>query len=339
MNPKLKEKLLESLMAVLPITLIVLALSVALVPMDVGTAVMFTVGAVLLVFGMGLFQLGAEMAMTPLGEGIGVQMERVKKIPLIVAIAFVMGVIITIAEPDLQVLAQQVPSIPNKVLIYSVAVGVGAFLALAVVRILKRISLSKLLVVLYGLLAAVSIFVPERFLAVAYDSGGVTTGPITVPFIMAMGVGMAAVRGDKNAASDSFGLVALSSIGPILAVLLLGCARAQAAEIVTTSFPCYDFARQIAGDAAQVQEVIRLANLEGVPLPPDNDVRFIDAMMPTFNPDGMPSMRQDVLAKRPTEVEEFAGVVRQRAKKYGMPTPANDFFYTRIREIEAGYDQ
>ena len=223
MNPKLKEKLLESLMAVLPITLIVLALSVALVPMDVGTAVMFTVGAVLLVFGMGLFQLGAEMAMTPLGEGIGVQMERVKKIPLIVAIAFVMGVIITIAEPDLQVLAQQVPSIPNKVLIYSVAVGVGAFLALAVVRILKRISLSKLLVVLYGLLAAVSIFVPESFLAVAYDSGGVTTGPITVPFIMAMGVGMAAVRGDKNAASDSFGLVALSSIGPILAVLLLGC--------------------------------------------------------------------------------------------------------------------
>lgn len=90
---------------------------------------------------------------------------------------------------------------------------------------------------------------------------------------------------------------------------------------------------------AAMQEVIRLANLEGVPLPPDNDVQFIDAMMPTFNPEGMPSMRQDVLAKRPTEVEEFAGVVRQRAKKYGMPTPANDFFYTRIREIEAGYDQ
>ena len=190
MNPKLKEKLMESLTAVLPITLIVLALSVVLVPMDVGTAVMFTVGAVLLVFGMGLFQLGAEMAMSPLGEGIGVQMERVKKIPVIVAIAFVMGVIITIAEPDLQVLAQQVPSIPNKVLIYSIAVGVGAFLALAVVRILKRISLSKLLLALYGLLAVVSVFVPESFLAVAYDSGGVTTGPITVPFIMAMGVGM-----------------------------------------------------------------------------------------------------------------------------------------------------
>ena len=145
MNPKLKEKILESLAAVLPITLIVMALSVILVPMDVGTSVMFTVGAVLLVFGMGLFQLGAEIAMTPLGEGIGVETERVKRIPVIVGIAFLMGVIITIAEPDLQVLAQQVPSVPNKVLIYAVAVGVGVFLALAVLRILKRISLSRLL--------------------------------------------------------------------------------------------------------------------------------------------------------------------------------------------------
>ena len=90
---------------------------------------------------------------------------------------------------------------------------------------------------------------------------------------------------------------------------------------------------------AAMQEVIRLANLEGVPLPPDNDVRFIDAMMPTFNPEGMPSMRQDVLAKRPTEVEQFAGVVRRLAQKHGMPTPANDFFYEKIREIEANYNK
>ena len=90
---------------------------------------------------------------------------------------------------------------------------------------------------------------------------------------------------------------------------------------------------------AAMQEVIRLANLEGVPLPPDNDVQFIDAMMPTFNPEGMPSMRQDVLAKRPTEVEQFAGVVRRLAQKHGMPTPANDFFYEKIREIEANYNK
>ncbi|MDO5377552.1 MAG: DUF1538 domain-containing protein, partial [Clostridia bacterium] len=223
MNPKLKEKTLESLSAVLPITLIVLALSVTLVPMELGPVVMFAVGAVMLVVGMGLFQLGAEMAMSPLGEGIGVQMERAKRLPVILLIAFLMGAIITMAEPDLQVLAQQVPSIPNQVLIGSVAVGVGLFLALAVLRILAQINLSKLLIVLYTVLLAVSLFVPKDFLAVAFDSGGVTTGPITVPFIMAMGVGMASVRGDKNAANDSFGLVALSSVGPVLAVLILGC--------------------------------------------------------------------------------------------------------------------
>lgn len=86
-----------------------------------------------------------------------------------------------------------------------------------------------------------------------------------------------------------------------------------------------------------MQEVIRLANKEGIPLPPDNDVTWLAAAMPTFNPEGMPSMRQDVLAKRPTEVEEFAGVVRRLSQKHGLPTPANDFFYARIREIEAGY--
>lgn len=95
--------------------------------------------------------------------------------------------------------------------------------------------------------------------------------------------------------------------------------------------PAYDTMRQA------MQETIRLANLEGIPLPPDNDIRFLEASMPTFNPEGMPSMRQDVLARRPTEVEEFAGTVRRLAQKHGMPTPANDFFYTRIREIEANY--
>lgn len=135
---------------------------------------------------------------------------------------FFMGVIITISEPDLQVLAQQVPSIPNHVLILTVAAGVGIFLTLAVVRILFQIDLSVILIVLYTVVIAISFFVAEDFLAVASDSGGVTTGPMTVPFIMAMGVGLASVRGDKNAFSDSFGLVALSSVGPVFAVLLPG---------------------------------------------------------------------------------------------------------------------
>ena len=223
MNVKLKEKIRESLSAVIPITGIVLMLSIFLIPMELGSVVMFLTGALMLIVGMGFFQLGAEMAMTPLGEGVGVQISKMKKLLTVLLTGFLMGVIITVSEPDLQVLAGQVPSVPNMVLIMTVAVGVGLFLALAIVRIRYKISLSMLLIVCYLALILVSMFVPKEFLAVAFDSGGVTTGPMTVPFIMAMGVGLASVRSDKNAANDSFGLVALSSVGPILAVLILGC--------------------------------------------------------------------------------------------------------------------
>lgn len=223
MNVKLKEKISESLTAVLPITGIVLMLSVFLIPMELGSVVMFLTGALMLIVGMGFFQLGAEMAMTPIGEGVGVQISKMQKLLTVLLTGFLMGVIITVSEPDLQVLAGQVPSVPNEVLILTVALGVGFFLALAIVRIRYKISLSMLLIVCYLVLILVSMFVPKEFLAVAFDSGGVTTGPMTVPFIMAMGVGLASMRSDKNAANDSFGLVALSSVGPILAVLILGC--------------------------------------------------------------------------------------------------------------------
>lgn len=223
MNQTLKEKTMESLAAVLPITLIVLALSIFLVPLGVGAVVMFFVGAIMLIFGMGMFQLGAEIAMSPIGEGIGVQITKSKSIITVAVISLIMGIIITIAEPDLQVLAEQVPGIPNFTLIITVAIGVGIFLASAVLRIILKVNLSNMLMILYLIIIALSFFIPKDFLAVAFDSGGVTTGPITVPFIIAMGVGISLVRGDKNATNDSFGLVALSSVGPILAVMILGC--------------------------------------------------------------------------------------------------------------------
>ncbi len=250
MNQKLKEKIMESLSAVLPITGIVLFISILLVPLKLATMFMFLTGAVMLVVGMGFFQLGAEMSMTPLGEGIGVQISKTRFIALIIAIGFTMGLIITVSEPDLQVLAQQVPSIPNMTLILTVAVGVGIFLAVAIVRILFQINLSTILIVMYVLMILMSYFVPKEFLAVAFDSGGVTTGPMTVPFIMAMGVGLASVRGDRNASSDSFGLVALSSIGPVLAVMILGCffhpqqaayATLEVADVVTTRDLLWEF--------------------------------------------------------------------------------------------------
>ena len=222
MNEKLKEKIKESLSSVLPITIIVLLLSITLVPMEIGTLALFLAGAVLLIVGMGFFQLGAEMAMTPLGQGVGGRLIKSNRIILIVLVSFLMGVIITIAEPDLQVLANQVASIPNQELIWTVAIGVGVFLVVAVMRILFHISLSNMLLVFYLLLFVLSFFSPDTFTAVAFDSGGVTTGPMTVPFIMALGVGLSAARSDRDGASDSFGLVALCSIGPIMMVLLLG---------------------------------------------------------------------------------------------------------------------
>lgn len=222
MNKILKEKIVEALSSVLPITLIVLLLSITITPMPVGTLVLYLVGAVLLIVGMAFFSLGTDVSMTPMGEGIGAQLPRTKNLMAVVGITFVIGVLITIAEPDLQVLAEQVPSIPNAVLIWTVAIGVGLFFVLAMLRTLFKIRLASLLIVFYIGVLILSAFVPNEFVSVAFDSGGVTTGPITVPFIMALGIGLASIRGDRDAQDDSFGLVALCSIGPILAVLLLG---------------------------------------------------------------------------------------------------------------------
>lgn len=223
MDQKIKEKSLEALSSVLPITGIVLVLSVTIVPMDLGIVIMFFVGALMLVLGMGLFQLGAEISMTPLGRGIGTKIAETCTLPGILLISFLVGAVITMAEPDLQVLANQVPAIPNRLLIIMVAAGVGFFLALAVVRIVFRIGFPSMIAILYAVVMILSFFIPGDFVAVAFDSGGVTTGPVTVPFIMAMGVGLTCVRSDTDAINDSFGLVALSSVGPILAVMLLGC--------------------------------------------------------------------------------------------------------------------
>lgn len=222
MNVKLKEKTKEALSSVLPISAIVLVLASLLVPMSIDTVVMFLAGALLLVIGMGLFSLGADIAMRPIGESVGRSFGKSKSQWFAAFACFILGFIITIAEPDLSVLAGQVSAIPNMVLILTVAIGVGIFLTIATLRIRFGIPLSTLLYICYGLVFALSIFTPNSFVAVAFDSGGVTTGPMTVPFILALGVGVAGSHGGKDAQDDSFGLVALSSIGPILAVMILG---------------------------------------------------------------------------------------------------------------------
>ena len=231
------EKLREALASVVPITVIVLILSFTVAPIPTETLLAFLIGAVMVILGIGLFSLGADTAMTPIGERVGAAMTRSRKLWVVAAVGFLIGVIVTVSEPDLQVLAQQVPGVPNATLVGAVAVGVGVFLVIAMLRILFRIPLNRMLIVFYILVFALALFVPEDFLAIAFDSGGVTTGPMTVPFIMALGVGVASIRSDENAAQDSFGLVALCSIGPILAVMVLSLLYPASGAYTPVSIP------------------------------------------------------------------------------------------------------
>ena len=219
MRDTLIDSLKESTQSVLPICAIVLAFSFVL---PLTTVALFLTGAVLLVIGLGIFTLGSDMAMIPMGETIGSELTRSKKIGWIAGGGLLIGVVVTIAEPDLQVLTKQVPAVPDEVLVGAVALGAGFFLVLALLRIVFQINLAHLFIISYALVFLVAgIFSPD-FLAVAFDSGGVTTGPITVPFILALGMGVSTVLSGKNSEEDSFGLCALCSIGPILAVLIMG---------------------------------------------------------------------------------------------------------------------
>ncbi len=224
----LRSKILEALLSALPITLIVYLVSI--LPWFNFTRqelVNFTISAIMLVLGIGLFNMGADLAMTPMGTHVGAGLSRQRKLFLLLSVCFVLGLLITIAEPDLQVLANQVSSVMNgELLKYTVGIGVGGFLMIAILRIVFKRRLGTILMLFYMLLFALALILAEQgklaLLPMAFDSGGVTTGPITVPFIMALGVGISGVLGDRKSQENSFGLVALCSIGPILAVLILG---------------------------------------------------------------------------------------------------------------------
>lgn len=218
---QLYEKILESCKAVLPICFIVIVLAMTVTPLTTDIFSLFVIGSIMLVVGMGLFTLGAEMSMTIMGEEIGIKLSESKNILLTLLVCFVLGFVVTIAEPDLSVLASQIQSIPNLVLILVVGIGVGLFLVVGQIRNMKYLKLRNLLLVFYSVVFLLALSVDRNFVAVAFDASGVTTGPITVPFIMALGIGLARSRDDENASNDAFGLISLCSIGPILAVLIL----------------------------------------------------------------------------------------------------------------------
>lgn len=241
MRKALLEKIKESLFAVLPITGIVLIICLFLIKQISGWLVFsFVIGAIMLIIGLSLFNLGADASMMRMGEQVGHYVTKKKNIWLLIGVTIAIGIIITIAEPDLMVLAGQMdPPIPKIVMIITVALGVGIFLALALLRIILQIKLNTMLFILYAILFVIASIVSinsSEFIAVAFDSGGVTTGPMTVPFILALGLGVASARGDNASKDDSFGLVSFCSIGPIIMVLILGLifkgAKAEATEVV-----------------------------------------------------------------------------------------------------------
>lgn len=231
----LVEKLKESVSSVLPICLLVLAICFTIIPVTPDVMLSFIIGTLLLILGMGFFTLGADIAMTPIGKQIGTRMTKAKNLWVIFPLSFLLGIMITISEPDLQVLSTNVPHIGTSVLIITVAIGVGLFLLISMLRIIFAIKLRWLLLFFYVLIFLLAFLSDANYLSVAFDSGGVTTGPMTVPFIMALGVGVAYVRSDKRAEEDSFGLVALCSIGPILAVMALGFFYSGESAVIESS--------------------------------------------------------------------------------------------------------
>lgn len=216
------EKIRESLTSVLPISAVILVLALTLTPLPNAIFISFLFGTLLMVLGMGLFTLGVDKSMTPMGEHVGTTMTKSKKIWLICLISFLVGALITVSEPDLQVLAEYIPAIDTYTFIISVAIGVGIFLVIAILRSIFAVKVRYLLLGSYAVIFILAAFVDPDFWSVAFDAGGVTTGPMSVPFIMAMGVGISAIASDKEESSDSFGLMALCSVGPVIAILVLG---------------------------------------------------------------------------------------------------------------------
>ena len=220
------EKFKESAVSILPIVGIVLLVEATpLFDLPSSERYVFLISAVLLIIGMTLFNIGAQLSMTPMGDYTGTGLIKTKKLSLIVIAALLMGILVTIAEPDLIVLSEQVKDVINgSTFILNVGVGVGIFLVFALLKVIFNKKLSMLLLLFYMLLFALTAFIYEvdkdGLVPLAYDSGGVTTGPITVPFVMAFGVGIAATIGGKNGSENSFGFVALCSIGPMLVVML-----------------------------------------------------------------------------------------------------------------------
>ncbi len=236
MNIGLLRKFKHSFISLSPIFVLVLILGLTITPLKSYHLLSFIISSALFIVGMSLFTLGADNSMLPMGNHIGASLTKIKKLWIAILICFLVGTIITTAEPDLTVLAKQVSSVPSSVLIIAVSVGVGIFLSFALLRIIFKIKLNIILLISYLLAFLIALFSKSQLFAVGFDSGGVTTGPITSPLILALGVGICSVLEGKHSQEDSFGLLSLCAVGPILTVLLLSFFYKGEATQVSSDF-------------------------------------------------------------------------------------------------------
>lgn len=223
----IKDTLKEVLYAILPITLVIVFFQFTILHLPTKDFIIFLVGAFSTFIGFALFLVGVNASLLPIGEAFGATLIQDERVWLLMGFGFTLGFTVVIAEPGLQILADQVTKssggeIPKYLLLLMVALGMGLFFTLSLTRIIFGVPLLKLLLISYILLFGLALLAPPEFLTVAFDAGGVTTGPLVVPFILSLGVGMSAIRGSKAGTEDSFGFVGLSAIGSVMAVLILG---------------------------------------------------------------------------------------------------------------------
>lgn len=222
MFANLNRKFKESFFSIFPVVIIVLAIALFFVDVPGPLLVKFSISSILLFVGMSMFSLGADTAMIPIGQSIASGLTKTKKIWLLLLSCFVMGFIITIAEPDISALANQIPSMNKWLFIAVVGLGVGGCFMLGIIRILFKVRFRTIILVGYVICFVFLIFVPKSFWALAFDASGVTTGAVSVPFIMSFGLGISAMRSTNEEEAEGFGLAAICSIGPILSVLIMG---------------------------------------------------------------------------------------------------------------------
>lgn len=223
----IKQTVKEIVIAVTPITLVVIILQMTLMKVPLETLLQFLVGVLLVSSGLIIFLLGVQIGLLPMGEQMGEALAKTGKLSIIVLFGFALGLVAAIAEPNVRILAVQMDfvsegAIPKNLLIYSIALGVAFSVALAMLRLVLKLSLTRILIIGYALIFALALVAPPKYFPISFDAGGMTTGPLLIPFVLALGVGVASVLRGGDTTSEGFGLVGLAYIGPVLAVLLLG---------------------------------------------------------------------------------------------------------------------